>query len=142
MNQKIKHIIIWKVILAFIVICMLTIIWSKGVTGGEKAKLTKEQYESLELASVQEIRNVLDTHYLSNSGIMLTKTMEQGNICVYEIQIHHKGLEHFDSRQKEELFQSIASQLSGIWNMDGADMDNIDVRTEAGSDMFLSYELI
>lgn len=118
MNQGIRKTVIWKGLLVCIVISILTVICARAVTGNVKESMTKEQYEVLEQESIREIRKIMSQYYLSNSGVMLTKTEEQGKACVYEVLIHHKGLERLEDLQSAELQTAVMTGIIKIWNAD------------------------
>lgn len=150
MNQRIKNMtenrieaLICKVIFVCVVISVLTAVCAKVVIGEEKNRFTKEQYEMMEQDSVQEIRKAMNAHYLSNSGVMLTKMTEPEKNCIYEIQVHHKGLSHLNGEAMAELQEAMAECLLEIWGIDGKSIiENQPVFQETDNAVSIRYEII
>ncbi|MFT3985571.1 MAG: hypothetical protein QM697_16835 [Lachnospiraceae bacterium] len=105
-----------KIVLTCIVVCIVTYGAARAVTGDEKKEcLSAEQYAVLEEESVRELKQVLRSYYLSNAGVMLTKTGGTGKQCQYQIQIHHKGLARLDAWQQEMINGEIHKSVEQIW---------------------------
>lgn len=109
---------VWKIVLTCVIVCIVTYAAARAVTGDEKqAGLSAKQYAVLEEESVRAVKEELRSHYLSDAGVMLTKTGEAGKRCVYRIQIHHKGLARLDVRQQEILSEEIHKTVERTWGM-------------------------
>ncbi len=105
-----------KIVLVCIVVCIVTYAAARAVTGDEKQEcLSAEQYAFLEEESVRELKQVLRSYYLSDAGVMLTKTGEAGKQFQYQIQIHHKGLARLDAWQQEMISREIHKSVERVW---------------------------
>lgn len=107
-----------KIALLCVIVCTVTYATTSAVTGDEKqARLSAEQYAILEEESIQEVKKVLKSHYLSDAGVMLTKTREAGKNCTYQIRIHHKGLSRLDVQRMEIISNEIHKTVEQTWGM-------------------------
>ena len=108
-----------RLILTCVIVCTLTYVMGSIVTGTvEKEYMGDQQYAELEARSVQEMKKILDAYYLSDGGIMLTKTMQTGEKNNYHMQIYHKGMERFDYVQTEKFFNEVTNCLREVWGDD------------------------
>lgn len=100
--------------LSFIVVTIMLILTSiffisKTVQGREDIEtVEKERYfRVLEQEYVEEIRTYLNEQGYTNSGVSLTRVVDEEGGREYSIVLHHKYLQKLSAEEKEALFASI-----------------------------------
>ena len=100
--------------ISFIVVTIMLILISiffisKTVQGREDiAAVEKERYfRVLEQEYVEEIRTYLNEQGYTNSGVSLTRVVDEEGGREYQVVLHHKYLEKLSAEEKEALFACI-----------------------------------
>ncbi len=107
---------IGRIILMGLIIVTVTTLTARAVTGSEQVKkLSAKQYKELEQTSVSEVKKILEESCLYDSGVMLTKESGDCEACIYQVQIHHKGLESLDDKQKKQITEKIVKSMYSLW---------------------------
>ena len=66
-------------------------------------------YQALERDYVKEIRSYLHSQGYENSGVTLTRTVDELGNREYRVVLHHKYLEKLSPQEQEIFFQTIAN---------------------------------
>ena len=66
-------------------------------------KELEEYYRAKEQELSREIRELLSKEGLENSGIMLTRVVEENGSRLYTVTVHHGRIDDMDTVQQEEL---------------------------------------
>ena len=66
-------------------------------------KELEEYYRAKEQELFREIRELLSKEGLENSGIMLTRVVEENGSRLYTVTVHHGRIDDMDTVQQEEL---------------------------------------
>jgi len=64
-------------------------------------------YQELEQDYVKEIRSYLHTQGYENSGVTLTRTVDEQGNREYKVALHHKYLEKLPLNERENIFRVI-----------------------------------
>lgn len=67
----------------------------------------EKYYQVLEQEYVSEIRAYLNEHGFENSGVTLTRIIDEQGIREYQITLHHKYLEKLSAEEREAIFAAI-----------------------------------
>ena len=98
----------------FIVVTILLILVSTFFISGtvqsqsaENISETERYYQELEKEYVREIRNYLNTQGYENSGVTLTRTVDEQGSREYQVTLHHKYLKKLSPQEQENIFEMI-----------------------------------
>lgn len=73
-------------------------------------------YKEMEAAYVKEIRSFLDEEGYSNSGVMMTKIIDENEHRAYTVTIHHRNLLIMEQEKQEQLTTSLTQLFFGMEN--------------------------
>ncbi len=106
-NDKIVRDVAFVLFTIFLVLVM-TLLVSETVMSQTRGDITVDEryYQVLEQEYVKEIRVYLEEQGYRNSGVSLTRVVENGE-RTYEMMIHHRNLEKLSERELMELFGQI-----------------------------------
>jgi len=100
----------------FIIVTLLLILVSTffitGTVQSQSAKNineTEKYFRELEKEYVRDIRNYLNAQGYENSGVTLTRTVDEQGSREYQITLHHKYLEKLSAPEKESIFETIVN---------------------------------
>ena len=68
---------------------------------------TEKYYQVLEQEYVREIRAYLNAQGFENSGVTLTRVIDETGVREYQITLHHKYLEKLSMEERNEIFGAI-----------------------------------
>lgn len=79
---------------------------TKTVRGQEDHEMiaTEKYYQALEQEYVSEIRAYLNGQGFENSGVTLTRVIDEQGVREYQITLHHKYLEKLSTEKRDEVF--------------------------------------
>lgn len=85
------------------------------VKGQEKNSIRadEQEYRKLEQDYMKNIRGYLKGKGFENSGIALTKVIEEDGSRAYTLQIHHKRIQGLSAPEKEDLREAL-EEFSGF----------------------------
>lgn len=82
----------------------------------EKLCVDEKFYQDLEKEYVKEVRAFLNEQGFENSGVTLTRVVDEQGNREYDVTLHHKYLDTLCTEERESLFERIeemAFQVSG-----------------------------
>ena len=123
MNRKHRFVIITIILSGIIIFCT-----TQTVLAQSKSNITMDakQYRKMEQDYVRKVRDYLNEEGYENSGVTLTKVMENDTSKSYTLKIHHKRMEYLDTSQKEQLVSELFQIESGLWEV-GISQDFLEV---------------
>ena len=77
-------------------------------------KETEAFYQALEKEYLADIKGYLNTEGLVNSGVMITRIVEEDGSRVYTVTIHHRRLDKFSEEEKAELIEEL--RMLAFWD--------------------------
>lgn len=95
---------------ATVILMLISASFVAGTVHSQTAEeaLAYERYcETLEEEYVSRIRAYLTEQGFENSGIMLTRIVEEQGEREYQVTLHHKYLEKLSHKEIEDLFETI-----------------------------------
>ena len=95
---------LFTVLLSF----LLAMFVSQTVISQTKGNITvdEQHFQKLEQEYVKEIRSYMEEQGFQNSGVTLTRVVENGERS-YEVVLHHKNLAKLTEEELEELFVQV-----------------------------------
>ena len=104
---------------ALVLIGITTLCISGTVHSSEKVERREREkyYRELEAEYVKNVRFFLNEEGYSNSGVTMTKVIDEEENRSYTVAIHHRGIENLQQEEQEQL-QAELSQIKGE-GMDG-----------------------
>ena len=75
----------------------------------DDAVVSEKYYQALEQEYVSEIRAYLNEQGFLNSGVTLTRVVDEQGSRDYQVILHHKYLEKLTVEEREVLFEEIKS---------------------------------
>lgn len=74
-----------------------------------QSRVEEEYYKTLEQEYIQQIRELLSQKGYDNSGVTMTKVIEENGERDYIVDIHHKRFSKLDETKQNELLNECAS---------------------------------
>lgn len=104
---------------ALVLIGITTLCISGTVHSSEKVERREREkyYRELEAEYVKNVRFFLNEEGYSNSGVTMTKVIDEEENRSYTVAIHHRGIENLQQEEQEQL-QAELLQIKGE-GMDG-----------------------
>lgn len=118
MREGMKRVIM--TISALVLIGITTFCISGTVHSREKVERREREkyYRELEAEYVKEVRSFLNEEGYSNSGVTMTKVIDEKENRSYTVTIHHRGIGSLQQEEQRQLREEL-SQIKGE-GMDGA----------------------
>lgn len=69
---------------------------------------TERYYQEKERKLTREIRTMLEREGFKNSGVMLTRVVEEDGSRAYTVTIHHGGIDGMEETEKDALLRRLA----------------------------------
>ena len=113
MKNSIKD-VTFTVVTIILVICSAFFI-TKTVQGQSNTDVAAKEgyYQALEQEYVNEIRTYLDEQGFLNSGVMLTRVVDEQGSREYQVTLHHKYLEKLSEEERQAIFKEIEGMAFG-----------------------------
>lgn len=104
-------------ILISLLLVSVTVFCISGTVLGKEKNITEEScYRELEQLYVEEVRSFLAKEGYKNSGVAMTKIIEENGTRNYTVTIHHKGINSLSETEQTLLKKecgSIAFPMEG-----------------------------
>jgi len=94
-------------VLALITVITVSIIGTSNVKATRKQAMTEESYKEFERKYRDDVKAYLNDLGFKNSGIMLTKVIDENGKRTYTLEIHHKDFARLDCESKEEIMAKL-----------------------------------
>lgn len=96
------------VLFTVLLVLLLAMFVSQTVMSQTKGNITvdEQHFQKLEQEYVKEIRSYMAEQGFQNSGVTLTRVVENGERS-YEVVLHHKNLAKLTKEELEELFVQV-----------------------------------
>lgn len=78
-----------------------------------KISVDEKYYQTLEKEYVSEIRAYLNEQGFVNSGVTLTRVVDEQGNRDYQVTLHHKYLEKLSAEEREIIFETIKAMAFG-----------------------------
>ena len=76
-----------------------------GGTGADGRK--PEEYYQVRARELEETRELLDREGFENSGITVTRVVEEDETRLYTVTVHHGGIDRMDGRERQRLMEEL-----------------------------------
>ena len=97
-------------ILVTVVLILVSTFFITGTVQSQAANNTGEAeryYQELEKEYVRDIRDYLHTKGYENSGVTLTRIVDEEGKREYQVMLHHKYLEKLSGQERADVFRAI-----------------------------------
>ncbi len=113
MKNSVKN-VTFTVVTIILVLCSAFFI-TKTVQGQSDTDVAAKEgyYQALEQEYVDEIRTYLDEQGFLNSGVMLTRVVDEQGSREYQVTLHHKYLEKLSEEERRAVFEEIECMAFG-----------------------------
>ena len=113
MKNSVKN-VTFTVVTIILVLCSAFFI-TKTVQGQSDTDVAAKEgyYQALEQEYVDEIRTYLDEQGFLNSGVMLTRVVDEQGSREYQVTLHHKYLEKLSEEERQAVFEEIEGMAFG-----------------------------
>lgn len=98
------------IIIGLTVLIVLTVAKTAECQSYAAEQNNEAYYVLLEKEYVEQVRNYLNEAGYSNSGVMLTRVINEEGEREYTMAIHHRRMEKLSGEEKEELIQQLAER--------------------------------
>lgn len=105
MKNNILFGVITILLVAVIVFCSVQTVTAQRT---DRLQIDMEVYEKAEDEYTKEVRAILNTWYIPNAGIAMTKVIDTDGAREYKVTIHHERIHKFSSQKKAELNEELA----------------------------------
>lgn len=114
-----------KIFIGLTLLVTLIILLSVRAAGNSVHESNCEQAEAFRKAAPQIIRETLEGHLFSNSGIMLTSSFENEYVTGFTVMISNENFVRLNDISKQVLCSELQKIMMDTWNQcgpDGADI--------------------
>ena len=95
----------------FGLMCVLVFFTAKTmvIVAESKQQAEKEFYHEMEMEYLRETKEILSESGYSNSGVNLTKIIDEDGRRTYSVKIHNRRINALNETEKEELMNELKS---------------------------------
>lgn len=106
MNMKSRFLTI-----LFLLLCVIGFFTAKTIVIEAESKQHKERelYHEMEMEYLKETREILNDAGYANSGVNLTKIIDEEGRRTYTVRIHNRRIDALKDTEKEELMNKLKS---------------------------------
>jgi len=115
-NTVAKNIVFIMITILFVLISAFFVVGTVQSQSAGKLSVNEEYYLELEREYVREIREYLGAKGFENSGVTLTRVVDEYGNRIYDITLHHRYLNQLDLDEREDLFREIEEMAFSVVN--------------------------
>ena len=123
-SSKKNSVIVNKWFVFCLVLVIMVIVFGLRVTGSEVHDTNNEQAECFREIAPKQVREILENHLFSDSGVMLTASFENDYVTGFTVMISNKYFSRLNDISKQVLSSEIEKVMMDTWDECGQDIND------------------